>query len=152
MNWRAQSSLIRLAVVVIALVAVLSWTQAIATPIQLVPGTVNMFRDTRGANDVGILQGDVLQYGANVMGGSLGTYLGASYPSSGPPYTFTDPLAPAAPLAVNPNFAANSTPFNINRIAEPWTLRFYQPTATPTTLLVTGPDVKRDRVAGAIPG
>jgi hypothetical protein len=151
MNWRRRSSLIRLAVVAIAIAGVLSWVPAIAAPIELVPGTVNMFRDTRarGANYVGIAQGDVLQYGANVVGGSLGTYLGASYPSSGPPYTFTDPLAPAAPLAVNPNFAANSTPFTPDRIAEPWTLRFYRSTATPTTLLVTGPDVSG--TASAVP-
>jgi len=135
MNWRGQYSLIRLAVVASALAVVLSWVQAIATPIELVPGTVNMFRDTRSANDVGIGQGDLLQYGASVVGGSLGTTLGATYPPTG----FTDPQTPAAPLAVNPNFAANVTPFNSNRIAQPWTLRFERAGETP--LLVTGPDV-----------
>ena len=141
MNWRGQRNLIGLAVVAIALVGVLSWVQAIAAPIELVPGTVNMFRDTRAANDVGIGNGDFLQFGADVVGGSLGTYLQASYPSSGTPYSFTTPWAAAAPLAVDPNFAASITPFNINRIAQPWDLLFYRATATPTTLLVTGPDV-----------
>jgi len=135
MNWRRQSFLIRLVVVASTLAGVLSWVQAIATPIELVDGTVNMFRDTRGANDVGIGQGDLLQYGASVVGGSLGTTLGATYPPTG----FTDPQVPAAPLAVNPNFAANTTPFNINRIAQPWTLRFERAGETPLT--VTGPDL-----------
>ena len=40
-----------------------------------------MFRDTRGANDVGIGQGERLQFGANIVGGSLGVSLGAAYPS-----------------------------------------------------------------------
>ncbi len=136
MYWRGRFSLIRLVVVEIALVGVLLCVQAIAAPIQV--NSVNMFRDTRAANDVGIPQGDVLQYGANVVGGSLGTYLGASYPSGGP-YTFTDPLAPAAPLTVNPNSAINDTPFNINRIAQPWDLRFTRSGETP--LIVAGPDV-----------
>lgn len=139
MNWRRQFSLIRLAVAASALAGVLLWVQAIAAPIELVPGTVNMFRDTRSANDVGIGQGDLLQYGARVVGGSLGTTLGASYPSSGPPYTFTDPQIPCVPLAVDPLFAANITPFNLNRIAQPWTLRFER--TGETTLLVTGPDI-----------
>jgi hypothetical protein len=144
MNWRGQSFLIRFTMVVTsAIVGVLWCVQAIATPIELVPGTVNMFRDTRGANDVGIAQGDVLQYGASVVGGSLGTTLGATYPPTG----FVDPQVPASPLAVNPNFAANSTPFNINRIAEPWTLRFERPGEAP--LVVTGPDVSG--TASAVP-
>jgi hypothetical protein len=118
-----------------ALAILLSWGQATAVPIQLVSGSVNMFRDTRGANDVGIGQGDLLQYGASVVGGSLGTTLGATYPPTG----FTDQQVAAVPLAVNPNFAANTTPWNINRIAQPWTLRFERAGETP--LLVTGPDI-----------
>ena len=74
----------------------------------------------------------------DVVGGSLGITLGAIL--SGPT-GFTDPQAPAAPLAINPNFAANTTPFNSNRIAQPWTLRFERAGEVP--LLVTGPDVSR---------
>ena len=65
-----------------------------AAPIVLVNGTVNMFRDTRGANNVGVGQGDLLQYGADIVGGSLGTTLGASYPPTG----FTDRQDPVQPL------------------------------------------------------
>ena len=39
-------------------------TPAWATPITLVANTVNMFRDTRGINDVGLGQGDRFQFGA----------------------------------------------------------------------------------------
>src|SRR3990172_1852118 len=91
-----------------------------ALPITLVPNTLNMFRDTRGINDVGIGQGDVFQYGANIQGGSLGSTLGAVYPPSG----FTDPQAVCAPLTVSPSFCANSTGFNAGRIASPWTFQF----------------------------
>jgi hypothetical protein len=86
-----------------------------AAPITLVPNTLNMFRDTRGLNDVGIGQGDVFQYGANIQGGSQGSTLGAVYPPTG----FTDPPANCAPLAVNPAMCANATPFNAGRTAQP---------------------------------
>jgi hypothetical protein len=107
-------------------------TSAWAAPITLVPNTLNMFRDTRGLNDVGIGQGDVFQYGGNVQGGSLGTTLGAVYPPTG----FTDPPAPCAPLTVSPNQCANATGFNASRTASPWTFQFRN---GPDALDVTGP-------------
>ncbi len=106
---------------------------ALAAPITLTPGTINMFRDTRGANDVGVGGGDVFQYGANVAGGSLGTRLGAVYPPSG----FTDPLGACAPLAVNANFCANTTLFNNQRLGS-WNLNFAN---GPDTLTVAGPSL-----------
>ncbi len=75
---------------ILGICAVLLTLNVAAAPIQLAPGTVNMFRDSRGANNIGISQGDRLQYGAGVLGGSLGTTLGASYPPTG----FTDPQEP----------------------------------------------------------
>lgn len=108
---------------------------AAAAPIVVVNGSINMFRDFRAANDVGIAQGDRLQYGANIVGGSLTTSIGATYPPTG----FTDPTAPCGPLAVNPNFCANSTPFNVNRLASPWNLTFTRPNEAPLT--VTGPSL-----------
>lgn len=106
-----------------------------AAPIAIGSASVNMFRDTRGANNVGIGQGDVFQYGANVLGGSFGTTLGASYPPSG----FVDPQSPCQPLAVNANFCAATTPFNVNRIAQPWTLRFERANEAPVT--IAGPSL-----------
>jgi CHRD domain/PEP-CTERM motif len=117
------------------LALLLSAGSVVAAPIQIGLASVNMFRDTRGANDVGQMQGDVFQFGANVLGGSLGTTIGAIYP----PTNFTDPQAPCSPLTVNANFCAGATPFNANRIAQPWTLQFER--TGETTVLVTGPDL-----------
>lgn len=114
--------------------------QAQAAPIQLINGTVNMFRDSRAANNVGIGQGDLFQYGADVVGGSAGTSLGATY--GGPPLNppvFTDAQSSCNPLAVNTNFCSNSTAFNANRVAQPWTLRFQRTGETP--VLVAGPSL-----------
>ncbi len=122
----------KLQVAVGAAVCAVGMGFAQASPITLVPGSIHMFRDTRGLNDVGIAQGDVLQYGANVQGGSLGTSLGATYPPSG----FTQSQFACAPLTVSPNFCARSTAFNTNRLAQSWNLKF---TNGPDTLIVPGP-------------
>jgi PEP-CTERM motif len=134
-----------LVVLVMSSLAWLTPLEAGAAPIQLVNGTVNMFRDTRGANNIGIGQGDVMQYGASIVGGSLGTTLGASYPPTG----FTDPQTPCAPLAVNANFCANATPYVINRTAQPWTLRFERPNEAP--VLIGGPSLAGTEVAIPFP-
>ena len=52
----------------------LGWVgSADAQPISLVPNTVNMFRDTRGANDVGVASGDRFQFGADIVVGRPGS-------------------------------------------------------------------------------
>ena len=90
-----------------------------AQPIQLVDGTINMFRDTRGANDVGIGGlGNLFQYGADIVNGALGVSMGASYGGS-----FTSAPFACAPLAVNANFCGRTVGFNAGRL-NPWTLRF----------------------------
>jgi len=104
-----------------------------AQPIVLSANSIYMFRDFRGANDVGVGGGDVFQFGANVSGGSSGVSLGATYPPTG----FTVSQFGCSPLAVNPNFCARTTPFNINRL-DPWTLRF---TRGADLLEVAGPSM-----------
>ena len=123
-----------LAIASLAISAILVPMVAGAAPIQLVSGTVNMFRDTRGANNVGVSAGDLIQYGANIVGGSFGTTLGASYPPSG----FVDAQGACTPLAVDANFCANVAAFNSTRLA-PWSLRFERPSETP--LVVPGPSL-----------
>lgn len=118
-----------------ALLAVLASSAARAAPIQLVPGTVNMFRDTRAASNVGLTPGDRLQYGADVVGGSDGTSLGASYA----PSAFVQSQVQCSPLAVSPNFCSNANTFNASRLAQPWTLRFERTGETPLT--VSGPSL-----------
>lgn len=105
------------------------WAQAIS----LVPGTVNMFRDSRGANDVGNAAGERVQFGADIVGGSGGHALRAIYPTTG----FQTGLGTCNPLAVNGNFCSNSTAYNASRLA-PWTLRLSKGS---NSLDVTGPSL-----------
>lgn len=105
-----------------------------ATPITLVNNSLNMFRDTRGINNVGIGAGDAFQFGADIVGGSLGTSLRGIYGPTG----FTTGLTSCSPLSVNQNFCAQSTVFDANRTASPWTFRF---TNGADTLDVTGPSL-----------
>lgn len=116
---------------------------ATAQPIQLVDGTLNMFRDTRGANDVGIGQGDLFQFGADIVGGSVNVSLGATYPPSG----FNVGQFKCNPLAVNGNFCARGTAFTTSRL-DPWTLRFSRGT---DSLLRTGPSLAGTEAAVPFP-
>jgi hypothetical protein len=95
---------------------------------QLTAGSVYMFRDIRGINDVGLIAGDVLQYGANVIGGSADVTVSATAADG-----FFDPAAHCAPLAVNPNFCANATAYDAGRL-DPWTLHFRRNGATTSVL------------------
>ena len=108
--------------------------EALATPITLVNNSLNMFRDTRGINNVGIGSGDVFQFGADIVGGSLGTNLRGIYGPTG----FTTGLATCSPLSVNQNFCAGTTAFNASRAVDPWTFAF---TNGADSLNVTGPSL-----------
>lgn len=105
-----------------------------AVPIALVGNTLNMFRDTRGANDVGSVAGDRIQFGADIVGGSAGVSLGASYPAAAP-FSFNVSQFACNPLAVNTNFCSRTAPFSLARL-DPWTIRF---TRGADQLEVTGP-------------
>jgi hypothetical protein len=122
--------------------------QADAAQIQLGANSINMFRDSRGDNDVGLAPGERLQFGANVLGGSDGATLGAVYSPTGNPADCPQtpgcfspstpaPQVPCDPLAVNLNFCSRSVNFNLNRLAQPWTFRFEKSGFDPLT--VTGP-------------
>ena len=103
-----------------------------AAPITLVANSLNMFRDTRGLNDIGIGSGDAFQFGADIVGGSQGTTLQGVYSPTG----FTTGTASCSPLAVSQNFCSNSTAFSNARIASPWTFNFRNGA---DLLSVTGP-------------
>jgi hypothetical protein len=124
--------MVRLSIVAILITAVLWVSPAPAVPVQLVPGTINMFRDMRGLNDVAVVPGDRFQFGASIVGGSAGATLGGVYPPTG----FTVSQGRCTPLTVNPNTCSRTTAFNLNRL-EPWTLRFDKPGFD--RLEVTGP-------------
>jgi hypothetical protein len=92
---------------------------------------LSMFRDFRGPNDVGVQSGDVFQYSANIVGGSVGASISATYPPTG----FRDPPGRCSPLLISPNFCANATPFSASRIASPWNITFTKPAETPLTVI-----------------
>ena len=101
----------------------------VGATIVLNSGTINMFRDIRGVNDVGVGGvggGDVWQFGANISGGSGGTFITATSPNGG----FTTSGSPCSPLTVSPSFCAGATTYNTNRIGQ-WTLNFSRPGETP---------------------
>lgn len=115
MTQRKLSSLACGALGAMALCLPSAWAQ----PIELVPNTLNIFRDTRGANDVAVTPGDRVQMGADVRGGSAGVSLGFLYAPSG----FRSDPFPCSPLTVNRNFCSRAPAFSSNRL-EPWTLNF----------------------------
>ena len=135
----------------LASVALLLWTVPVHAQgggLTLVPNTINMFRDTRGPNDVVGGGTDVFQYGGHVQGGSTGSTLGATYPPTG----FVQTQAACVPIAVSADFCARTTPFNAGRIDAPWILHFVR---GEEQINVSGPDLTiHDRASldpGAIP-
>jgi PEP-CTERM motif len=86
--------------------------------------------------DIGNAAGDRIQYGADIVGGSLGVSLGAVSATG-----FVDAPTPCGPLAVNAGFCSNSTAYDATRLA-PWQLTFSE---GPASLTVTGPSL-----AGAV--
>ncbi len=117
-----------------------------AAPITLVANSINMFRDTRGLNDVGISSGDAFQFGADIVGGSQGTTLQGVYSPTG----FTTGTASCSPLTVNQNFCSYSTAFSNDRTASPWTFKFRNGA---DLLSVTGPSllVNANAIANPVP-
>jgi hypothetical protein len=93
---------------------------ALAEPITLVSDSVNLFRSTVGANSVGSNTGDRVQFGADIVGGSAGTTIGAVYPATG----FTVSQLNCNPLAVNADFCSRTTAYNASRTTQPWTIQF----------------------------
>lgn len=98
----------------------------------IVAGSVNTFRDFRGANSVGVTTGDRIQYGASIVGGSSGVFVGATAATG-----FVDAAIACAPLTTNPNSCINTTPYSSARL-DPWQISFTRSGATTT---VTGPSL-----------
>jgi Fibronectin type III domain len=92
---------------------------------------LNNFRDTRSLNDVGILQGDTIQYGANVVpNDAAGTQMAATQG------TFRNPTTgyfPCGAITTNPNFCAKSVKFNLALTGQ-WNLEFWNGGDTATAV------------------
>jgi hypothetical protein len=90
----------------------------------VVVSDLNIFRDFRAANDVGIGAGDLFQFGANISGGSAGyTIQGIFTPAN--PLLATQFLGVqnCGPLAVNANFCAGAANFSEARTEGSWSIR-----------------------------
>jgi hypothetical protein len=77
----------------------------------IVPGTENIFRDTRGANNVGISQGDNYQFGGDLAGGSLAARITLTNNGVN---QFNSRLC--TPVAVSQNFCSTSVPYTTSLI------------------------------------
>lgn len=99
----------------------------------------NFFRDVRGINDVNVGQGDVLQFGGNIAGGSAGSFgAGVFTPTGSLTPTLTQGLAPCGPLSTNPNFCARTTPFSFDKLDGTWRFRVRKDGVTATFPLPSG--------------
>jgi hypothetical protein len=107
--------------------------QSTAAPIEVT--RINMFRDTTGRNDINIGVGDRFQYGVDILGGSAGASLGATYAPTG----FSDPSNSCSPIAVNRNYCVNATTYSSARTAGSWTMSVSRPGST--TLTVVAPSL-----------
>jgi hypothetical protein len=98
------------------------FTAVYASPITILPNTVQSFRESRGVNDLGLIPGERNQFGADII------------PSAGSTITavqagFTAGPIVCAPLTVNPNICVNTTAFNSSRLGS-WSLTFQNGTDT----------------------
>lgn len=94
----------------------------------------NIFRDIRGANNVGIATGDILQFGADVAPGSAGFTISGIYMNSfgNRVTTFSQPCAPTS---VNSRFCASGVGFNTARADGNWSVRIASANETLTAAL-----------------
>jgi hypothetical protein len=120
--------------VLACITAIAATTVASAAPITSITD-LNHFRDTRSVNDVGIPQGDALQYGAQVIpNDAAGTRMFAIQGAVRVPAVGT---SACGALIANPNLCVRSTPFD-PALTGAWQLTFVngadQATATTPVL------------------
>ena len=109
----------------LACLATLGWAVQPAHAAVITLSDLNIFRDYRAANDVGLGQGDVFQYGANVSGGSAGYKIqGIFTPGNGGQQVFSA-VQNCGPLAVNANFCAGGIGFNTARTQGTWQVHLF---------------------------
>ena len=113
-------------------IAALLASTALANAATITVNDLNIFRDFRADNDVGIAQGDVLQFGANVFGGSAGTSIQGIFTPTGGTAGLIGSASPCGPLAVNANFCAKSTTFSTAKLNGSWQVRLTQGATTAT--------------------
>jgi hypothetical protein len=95
------------------LVAVLTstWFTGVAQGATINVSDLALFRSFVSTNDVGVGQGDTLQFGANISGGSAGATIQGEFTPTGGTPTFTS-IRPCGPLSVNPGFCDTTVPYS----------------------------------------
>jgi hypothetical protein len=91
-----------------------------------VPNVTNLsiFRDNRGVNDVGEKQGDVLQFGGDITGGSAGDKIQGIFASNAAGGSFTSSTSNCDPQPVNLNQCNHSVVYNTARLNGTWQATF----------------------------
>jgi hypothetical protein len=113
--------------VAVAQVLMFAFMSAHAMPITTIDH-LNNFRDTRGLNDVGLGQGDSIQFGADVVPNGLqGTTMSAVQGASVLPPVICNALA------IDANFCARSVAFSPT-LNGAWTLNFHNGSDTATAV------------------
>lgn len=95
-----------------------------------IPGAAGLWRDFRGANNVGIVAGDRLEYRVNIEGGALGGTIRAQYTNTAGNLVFTSATGPCGPTTANPDQCGRSVAFNPSRVAGSWAATIVNPTGT----------------------
>ena len=100
--------------------------------VTVVSGTWNAFRENRSTNDIHVKQGDVVQYGADISGGSSGDFVRAFDPTTGKATSW----AGCSPLGVDADFCSASFQYSssVINVDDPWRIQF-------TNNLMAGPEV-----------
>lgn len=90
--------------------------------VTVVSGSWNAFRDNRSTNDIHVGQGDEVQYGADIVGGSAGDFVRAFDPTTGNATGW----AHCGPLAINADFCAGSFKYSssVINVNDPWKIQF----------------------------
>ncbi len=107
--------------------------------VSVVSGTWNAFRDNRSINDIHASQGDEVQFGADIRGGSAGDFVRAFDPITRNATSWV----PCGPLAVNPDFCAGSFKYSssVINVDDPWKIQFTNSLPAGAEASATAPSV-----------
>ncbi len=119
---------------------------ALVTPVTAAPVTINgitasdlnIFRDNRSVNDVGVASGDRFQFGLNISGGSSG-YTGGGIFVPGPSSTaspLTQALANCGPTTSDPSQCDRSAAFDAGKLNGTWSFEIQSPSGKTATFLL----------------
>jgi hypothetical protein len=127
-----------------ACIASAAWHSAVAQAPDVT--RLNLFRDFRGINDVGLAASDVLQYGGDVTGGSANVTIQGIFTSNQAGGSFTTGITPCGSFTVNPNFCARTSGFSVPRLDGTWQAKFTNANGSSTYTLPSAAVIPLDPV------